>query len=69
MKYNGNGNPSDIDRWLAVAGIGSDNVIGVPVDRAARVDLDELDKKLKESLENERPVYAVVAIIGSTEGK
>lgn len=52
-----------------MAGIGSDNVIGVPVDKAARVDVAELDKKLKESLEKERPVYAVVAIIGTTEGK
>ncbi|KAF3001603.1 hypothetical protein E8E14_005800 [Neopestalotiopsis sp. 37M] len=54
-------------KGAAVAGIGSDNVIGIPVDNAARVDLDELEKKLQESLENERPVYAVVAIIGSTE--
>ncbi|KAK6216154.1 hypothetical protein LQW54_003728 [Pestalotiopsis sp. IQ-011] len=37
------------------------------VDKAVRVDVAELDKKLKESLEKERPVYAVVAIIETTE--
>jgi glutamate/tyrosine decarboxylase-like PLP-dependent enzyme len=43
-------------------------VVGIPVDRAARVDLEELEKRLEESLENEQPVLAVVAIIGTTEG-
>ncbi|KAF2971517.1 hypothetical protein GQX73_g2076 [Xylaria multiplex] len=51
----------------AIAGLGSDNVIGIPVDLGARVDLEELEKKLRESLKDEKPVLAVVGIIGSTE--
>lgn len=54
---------------IAVAGIGSDNVVGIPVDHAARVDIAELEKALENSLANEHPIFAVVAIIGSTEGK
>jgi hypothetical protein len=53
----------------AIAGIGSDNVIGIPVDNAARLDIGELEKRLEESLANEQPIFAVVAIMGSTEGK
>lgn len=42
-------------------------MIGVEIDHGARVDLKDLRAKLQESLDNQRPVYAVVAIIGSTE--
>ena len=45
---------------LAIAGIGSENVI----DHGARVDLTDLEKRLEDSLKNQRAVYAVVAIIG-----
>ncbi|KAL8827771.1 MAG: hypothetical protein Q9170_006883, partial [Blastenia crenularia] len=45
----------------------SDNVIGIAPDIEARLDLDDLDKHLKASLDNQQAVYAVVAIIGSTE--
>ncbi|KAL9033892.1 MAG: hypothetical protein Q9214_007295 [Letrouitia sp. 1 TL-2023] len=51
----------------AVAGIGSHNVVGIEADFEARLDLDDLDKKLQESVDNQQAVYAVVAIIGSTE--
>ncbi|KAK6080365.1 pyridoxal-dependent decarboxylase domain protein [Seiridium cupressi] len=54
-------------KGAAVAGIGSDNVVGIPVDNAARVDLEGLEKKLEENLQKKHPVLAVVAIIGSTE--
>ncbi|KAI1854573.1 hypothetical protein JX266_000691 [Neoarthrinium moseri] len=54
-------------KGAAICGIGSDNVVGVPVDNAARVDLEELEKSLEKNLQEEHPVYAVVAIIGSTE--
>ncbi|KAI1431521.1 pyridoxal-dependent decarboxylase domain-containing protein [Xylaria sp. CBS 124048] len=54
-------------KGAAVAGLGSDNVIGIPVDVGARVDLVELEKMLRQSLKDEQPVLAVVAIIGSTE--
>ena len=51
----------------AVLGIGSDNVVSIDVDHAARVDLQILDQHLQASLDNKQAVYAVVAIIGSTE--
>ncbi|KAL1650206.1 hypothetical protein SLS58_001017 [Diplodia intermedia] len=51
----------------AVAGIGSENMVGIPVDYGARINIEELEKRLEENLRNEQAVYAVVAIIGSTE--
>ncbi|KAL9602441.1 MAG: hypothetical protein Q9219_001865 [cf. Caloplaca sp. 3 TL-2023] len=51
----------------AIAGIGSDNVVGIAPDIEARLDLDDLEKHLKSSLEKQQAVYAVVAIVGSTE--
>ena len=51
----------------AVMGIGSDYMIGVEVDHGARVNLDDLRSKLQACLDKRQPVYAVVAIIGSTE--
>lgn len=42
-------------------------MIDVNVDDGARIDVDDLKTKLKGCLENKRAVYAVVAIIGSTE--
>jgi glutamate/tyrosine decarboxylase-like PLP-dependent enzyme len=52
---------------LAVTGIGSDNVIGIQIDQGARVNVDALDKHLESCVQNEQAIYAVVAIIGSTE--
>ncbi|KAI0869502.1 pyridoxal-dependent decarboxylase domain-containing protein [Hypoxylon argillaceum] len=54
-------------KGAAIAGLGSDNVVGIPVDLGARADLEELEKMLRQSLKDEQPVLAVVAIIGSTE--
>ncbi|KAK2748783.1 hypothetical protein FQN57_000364 [Myotisia sp. PD_48] len=51
----------------AVLGVGSDNIVGVEVDDGARICLDDLESKLEQSLENKQAVYAVVAVIGSTE--
>ena len=42
-------------------------MIGVKVDHGARVDLEDLSNKLQACLDDKEPVYAVVAIIGSTE--
>ena len=53
--------------YLAIAGLGSDNVVGIAPDIEARLDINDLDKHLKASLEKQQAVYAVVAIIGSTE--
>ena len=57
-----------IDKPLvAIAGIGSVNVVDIPVDNDARVDVARLRTALLERLEREQAVYMVVAIIGSTE--
>ncbi|KAF4543741.1 Pyridoxal-dependent decarboxylase domain protein [Lasiodiplodia theobromae] len=54
-------------KGAAIAGIGSENVVGINVDYGARINIEELEKRLEENLKNEQAVYAVVAIIGSTE--
>ncbi|CAG8556794.1 1827_t:CDS:2 [Acaulospora morrowiae] len=51
----------------AVTGIGSENLRNIPVNNAARMDPDALDKLLQQCLENQQAVYAVVTIMGSTE--
>ncbi|HLO85859.1 MAG TPA: pyridoxal-dependent decarboxylase [Nostocaceae cyanobacterium] len=51
----------------AILGIGSKNMIDVPVDIDARMDADALDALLKQCLDKQQPVYTVVAVIGSTE--
>jgi glutamate/tyrosine decarboxylase-like PLP-dependent enzyme len=53
--------------FIAIAGIGSKNLISVPVDDAARMDIDQLKELLKGCVETRQAVYAVVAIMGSTE--
>ncbi|PVH72326.1 pyridoxal-dependent decarboxylase domain protein [Cadophora sp. DSE1049] len=54
-------------KGAAIVGIGAQHVIGVPVDHGARLRLDKLEELLEQSLANKQGVYAVVAIIGSTE--
>ncbi|KAH0435451.1 pyridoxal-dependent decarboxylase domain protein [Colletotrichum camelliae] len=54
-------------KGAAICGLGSKNVVGIPVDLGARLDITELENQLWESLENKQPVYAVVGIMGSTE--
>lgn len=54
-------------KGAAIAGIGAQHVVGVPVDHGARLRLDKLEELLDESLANKQAVYAVVATIGSTE--
>jgi glutamate/tyrosine decarboxylase-like PLP-dependent enzyme len=51
----------------AVLGIGSANVLDVAVDRDARMSLAELERMLRACLAAKRPVYTVVAVLGSTE--
>ncbi|KAH6884277.1 pyridoxal phosphate-dependent transferase [Thelonectria olida] len=54
-------------KGAAIAGLGSGNMIGVDVDVSARIDLGLLEEKLLECARSETAVYAVVAVIGSTE--
>ena len=51
----------------AITGIGADNIVGVKLDHGARVDIGALRNKLQDSLDQHKAVYAVVAIVGSTE--
>ncbi|KAJ6487082.1 PLP-dependent transferase [Mycena vitilis] len=51
----------------ALLGIGSENCVNVPVDNDARVDVAELRAKLQKCVDTNQAVYAVVAVIGSTE--
>jgi glutamate/tyrosine decarboxylase-like PLP-dependent enzyme len=51
----------------AVLGIGSMNLLDVPVDLDARMSLPALEEMLRDCMRERRPVYTVVAVIGSTE--
>ena len=54
-------------KTTALLGIGSANIIDVPVDRDARMDARQLDQILQACLDQKRPIYTVVAVMGSTE--
>lgn len=51
----------------ALLGIGSANVLDVPVDCDARMSLAALEEILHACRQAQRPVYTVVGVIGSTE--
>jgi glutamate/tyrosine decarboxylase-like PLP-dependent enzyme len=51
----------------ALLGIGSANLISIPVDRDARMDVDLLRAQLDRCLADKCPVLEVVAVMGSTE--
>ena len=50
-----------------VTGMGSNNIIGVPVDEQARMDFRALDVLLDGFVKQRRAIYAVVVIMGTTE--
>jgi glutamate/tyrosine decarboxylase-like PLP-dependent enzyme len=52
---------------IAIAGIGSENMVNVPVDTDARMDMEMLKKELDKRLKKKQAVYAVVAVLGTTE--
>lgn len=58
---------ADVCCHIAIAGIGSGNMIGIDVNYAAQLDIEVLEEKLRSCVETKTPVYAVVAVIGSTE--
>jgi glutamate/tyrosine decarboxylase-like PLP-dependent enzyme len=51
----------------AILGIGAANMIDVPVDENGRMSIPELRRILEEFLIEERPVFTVIAVMGSTE--
>ncbi|KAF8600602.1 PLP-dependent transferase [Ceratobasidium sp. AG-I] len=54
-------------KGAAITGIGRTNVRSVLVDESARMDTSDLREQLERCLEAKQAVYAVVAIMGSTE--
>ncbi|CAG7558667.1 unnamed protein product [Fusarium equiseti] len=54
-------------KGVAIAGLGSGNVVGVDVNNAAQIDIKLLEQHLHRCVASRTPVFAVVAIIGSTE--
>ncbi|KAF5326606.1 hypothetical protein D9611_000881 [Ephemerocybe angulata] len=54
-------------KGVALAGVGSENLVNVPVDIHARIDVQALRHILDHHLSTRQAVYAVVAIMGSTE--
>ncbi|KAK1241162.1 hypothetical protein MKX08_001136 [Trichoderma sp. CBMAI-0020] len=55
------------DKASALTGIGSENLVYVKVDDRARMSRDDLDQHLGQCIDNQIPVFGVVAIMGSTE--
>ena len=51
----------------ALLGIGSAQLVRVPVDLDARMDIDLLRAELDRCLDAKRPVIQVVAVVGSTK--
>lgn len=51
----------------AILGIGKNNVVGVPVDLDARMDITQLCTLLDQCLATRRPVLMTVVVLGSTE--
>ncbi|GES83006.1 PLP-dependent transferase [Rhizophagus clarus] len=54
-------------KGCAITGIGSKNLRPVPVDNDARMNILELEKFLQQCVKDKQAIYAVVAIMGSTE--
>ncbi|EXJ65233.1 hypothetical protein A1O7_01574 [Cladophialophora yegresii CBS 114405] len=54
-------------KGAAIAGLGKAQIIDVPVDNQARMDPAKLRGMLEKALKDQRAIYSVVAIIGSTE--
>ncbi|KAL4229059.1 hypothetical protein ACF0H5_012097 [Mactra antiquata] len=51
----------------SMLGIGQKNIIGIEFDENARMDIDDLRRKLDQYLLRKTPVISVVAVIGTTE--
>lgn len=54
-------------KGMAVTDMGADHIAIVDVDNAARMDIKKLEQLLDKSLAEQQAVFAVVAVIGSTE--
>jgi glutamate/tyrosine decarboxylase-like PLP-dependent enzyme len=55
------------DKAGTLLGLGQNSILKVPVDLDAHMSLEALEQRLNECLAEERPVLAVVAVIGTTQ--
>jgi len=55
------------EKALKLLGIGSANLVTVPVTERMRLDADALDEALARAHADQRPILAVVGVLGSTE--
>ncbi|MFA5181165.1 MAG: pyridoxal-dependent decarboxylase [Syntrophales bacterium] len=55
------------DKAADVFGIGSENIIAVPVDKNYRMDIEALDRTIAGLVRKKIPILAVVSVLGSTE--
>lgn len=56
--------------WMKAAdvtGVGLDNVVSCPVDEHYRLDVDALEKIIRDLAKDQTPILGVVAVVGSTE--
>ncbi len=56
--------------WMKAAdvtGVGLDNVVSCPVDEHYRLDVDALEKIIRDLAKDHTPILGVVAVVGSTE--
>ncbi|KAF8252058.1 PLP-dependent transferase [Wilcoxina mikolae CBS 423.85] len=51
----------------AITSIGSANMVTIPVDLDGRMDMAALEQRLQEHLHNRQAIYAVVAVMGTTQ--
>lgn len=55
------------DKAADVFGIGSENIIAVPVDKNYRMDVGALDRTIAGLVQKKIPILAVVSVLGTTE--
>jgi tyrosine decarboxylase len=55
------------DKAADVFGIGSQNMIAIPVDKNYRMDISALDRTIADLVKKKIPILAVVSVLGSTE--
>lgn len=57
---------SSIDKAMAVAGLGKDNLIKIPVDESFAMKVDALEEQIKKDYQNNLVPLMVIAAIGTT---
>ncbi|HIX01635.1 MAG TPA: tyrosine decarboxylase [Candidatus Ligilactobacillus excrementigallinarum] len=50
-----------------ITGVGEDNLVILPVDDHYRIDIEKLDKIIRENVDKQIPILGIVGVVGSTE--